>query len=188
MENRLKIIWSVVLAATILFIWIFTSMADAQIPTCTTALAAQPQGPFPCSVTAAWQDNSTNETGFWLYRRLNAGPWVKIGGDLPANTTSVVDATLQQSQTVDNVYDYKVSAFNNAGEAPGVTPVTASFTIPKAIAPAKPPTGITVTFKGATGEMLCPSCSGGDRKVPFANDDGTVVITSASGITVDIKY
>lgn len=163
------------------------SIVLAQATTCAVAVKATPPGPFPCSVTVAWQD-SQNETSYRLERRLNAGPWVQIGGTIAANTTSVIDATLQQSQTTDNLYEYKVSAVNNAGTTPGTSPIAASFTIPMAVSPPTSPTGITVTFKGASGEMLCPTCSGGDKKVPLGNDDGTFVITSAAGITVDIKY
>lgn len=165
---------------------LFPVLAYAQIPTCTVALTASPQGPFPCSVTVTWTDNADNETGYRLERRLNNSTWGQIGGTLAVNTTSVIDATLQQSAAVDNFYEYRVLAVNSAGTAPSINPAIAGFTVPKATSPPKPATGITVTFKGATGILLCPTCTGGDKKVPFSGDEGTFEII-ADEITVALK-
>lgn len=157
------------------------STAYAQIPTCVDALKASPQGPFPCSVTATWTDNSGNETGFILERSLNNAPFAMIGGGpLAANVTSVVDATLTQSATVDNVYRYRVMAANSAGRSAPSN--IGTFTIPQAVSLPPAASNLVITFKGATGELdLTPG-----RKVKLDNDDGTFVI-SASQITVDLK-
>ncbi len=61
-----------------------------------------------------WQDNSENENGFDLFRRL-AGEgvsWTRIAR-LPENTNTYTDHDLVDS----TAYDYYVSAFNSAGSS-----------------------------------------------------------------------
>lgn len=76
--------------------------------------------------TIAFTDNSTNEDGFKLERNLNGGPFSLLT-TLAPNVTQLLDTTLVQS-TIQNVYCYRVSAFNSAGSSgfastatPGVT-------------------------------------------------------------------
>ncbi|MCP4580095.1 MAG: fibronectin type III domain-containing protein [candidate division Zixibacteria bacterium] len=63
------------------------------------------------SVSLQWQDNSENETGFIIYRRIT-GPFGEIGRT-NANTTNYND-TIQQSCIEAHYY---VSASNSSGES-----------------------------------------------------------------------
>jgi hypothetical protein len=67
-----------------------------------------------------WQDNSNNENGFYLYRRLAVlRDWTKIA-ILAENTVSFTDHGLVDSTE----YTYYVSAFNAGGESPASATVT----------------------------------------------------------------
>jgi hypothetical protein len=62
----------------------------------------------PSAITVNWLDNSTNESGFDIYRSASAaGPWVKMGSTV-ANTTQFVDSTVTAGAT----YFYRVNAYN----------------------------------------------------------------------------
>jgi len=72
-------------------------------------------------------DNSDNEQGFRVDRRLNSGVFISIA-TLGANVNQLIDTTLIQSTMIDNKYCYRVSAFNAISnsafantEIPGVT-------------------------------------------------------------------
>ena len=83
----------VILSLLVILTW--ANLARAQVPTCTAALAANPQGPFPCSITLAWDDNSNNETAFIIERQLNGGPWSQFQA-VAANIITMIDGTLTQ--------------------------------------------------------------------------------------------
>jgi hypothetical protein len=72
------------------------------------------------SIILNWDDNSDNETGFYLYRRLaELRVWTKIA-TLAANTITFIDHNLVDS----TAYTYYVSAFNTDGESPASATVT----------------------------------------------------------------
>ena len=61
-------------------------------------------------ITLTWRDNSTNEDGYKIYRKLGkTGVFSEIG-QVPMDTTTYVDTTPDSS-----VYCYEVRAFNEAG-------------------------------------------------------------------------
>jgi hypothetical protein len=69
------------------------------------------QGPSPQTVTLAWDENSTNETGFKVERSLDGSTnWTEIG-TTSANATTYQDVGLAVSTT----YYYRVRAFNSTG-------------------------------------------------------------------------
>jgi len=80
----------------------------------------------------SWQDRSTNEQGFRVYRGV-AGGALSLLATLSAATTSYRDAPLASGTR----YDYEVAAFNNQGESghsnraavttPSVQPVTVAL-------------------------------------------------------------
>lgn len=83
-------------------------------------------------LTLHWADNSTNETGFRLERKVGAsgafGQLTTVG----ANTTSYIDSAL----TAGTTYCYRVSAYNAAGTSPSsneacgsTTPASFSLTV-----------------------------------------------------------
>ena len=74
-----------------------------------------PQAPASVNVTIdngkaliKWQDSSDDENGFKLYR-----DGVLLDSNIPANTTSYTDDTIEP----DHQYDYCVSAYNDAGDS-----------------------------------------------------------------------
>ncbi len=87
--------------------------------------------------TITWQDNSDNETGFVLERQLNGGPFTAISM-IARDVVSYTDATAVGSTLLDNVYCYRVKAFNEVGES--VYSNVGCITIPKIPAPAPSPT------------------------------------------------
>ncbi len=72
------------------------------------------------SITLTWQDNSTDETGFYIYVQ-NGNDWNRIA-TLGANTTAHTITGLQCGQS----YTYRVSAYSNAGESAPSNVVTAT--------------------------------------------------------------
>ncbi len=64
-------------------------------------------------VVLNWQDNSNNETGFRIERRVGSGAWSNIGS-VASGATQFIDTTVSLGVT----YDYRVIAFNTQGDAP----------------------------------------------------------------------
>jgi FtsP/CotA-like multicopper oxidase with cupredoxin domain len=63
-------------------------------------------------VTLVWNDNSNNETGFYLERRLgNTGAFARLPATLPTNSVTYRDLGL----TPNTAYQYRVQAYNAAG-------------------------------------------------------------------------
>ncbi|HXS35447.1 MAG TPA: PA14 domain-containing protein, partial [Flavipsychrobacter sp.] len=71
-------------------------------------------------VSLSWKDNSTNETGFEIYRATNPAGEFTIVNTTPAGTTSFVDSTAAASTT----YYYRIQAVNNYGGS-GYDPLSA---------------------------------------------------------------
>ena len=96
-------------------------------------------------LTLTWQDNSNNEDGFNIERRLGqTGTFAKIGS-VAANVVQYVDSIANDPGNVQ--YCYRVAAFNTAGQsaysniACGTTPV---IVIPPG-APSNVNVSVTVT-------------------------------------------
>jgi hypothetical protein len=114
----------------------------------------------PRPLTLTWQDNSGSnpavndqEDGFILERNLNGGAWTVIASAIGANITTYSDGLVVQSTTVDNVYCYRVKAFNKTGQS-GYSNQDCG-TIRKAVPPLVIPTipgGVTVS--GIDGDTL----------------------------------
>ncbi len=85
------------------------------VPAVPTALYATNSQTYSGVINLGWVDNSSNETGFSVYRRQSgsgATTWTLLTiTSLPANTTSYTDNTV----TVGYTYEYKVNACNSYG-------------------------------------------------------------------------
>jgi hypothetical protein len=98
--------------SVILAVFLFASVAEAQIVTCVPTYAKG------CVLTLSWQNNPAPDgayLGLHVWRKLNTTtypttPFATLG----PNITSVVDTTLAQSPTVANNYTYVVTAFNSS--------------------------------------------------------------------------
>jgi len=73
-----------------------------------------------------WQDNSDNEDGFEIWRRVNEGEWLLIGG-----TTTDVSTFVDGVIPVGAVLTYRVRAWNQFGES-GYTNIVSIGTYPPA--------------------------------------------------------
>ncbi len=100
-------------------------------------------------INLAWRDNSSNETGFRVQRRLEGtANWVQIG-TTPANTTLFSDARLVPGV----LYHYRVQAFNDtqssafSNEAAETTLAALPPTLTR-FTPTRGPAGTQVTLTG----------------------------------------
>jgi hypothetical protein len=66
-------------------------------------------------VTLTWTDQSNNEDGFRIERKLNAGNYSPLGTPTGPNVQTSKDTNLVRG-AIDNVYTYRVFAFNSAGD------------------------------------------------------------------------
>jgi pimeloyl-ACP methyl ester carboxylesterase len=108
------------------------------------------------AVTLAWNDNSDNETGFYLYRWDNSG-WSRIA-TLGANITTYTDTDPNCGQS-----RYRVSAHNIAGESAMSNEVAVAIRCPLILIPGI--MGSYIYRKGWPGNQLWPGI--GD---PFRDD------------------
>jgi len=83
------------------------------------------------AISVSWVDASDNELGFKLERKVNTGSWVSVS-ELQANVNTYTDTDI----TIGNAYQYRVKAFNSAGESKTVSAQTvtveAEETVPSA--------------------------------------------------------
>jgi fibronectin type 3 domain-containing protein len=97
------------------------TVSPQAVPAAPTNLAASVLSPTQIRVT--WQDNSTNEGSFDVWRKAGNGAYVKIA-IVAANSTSYVDSGV----TTGTSYSYKVRAYGSGGasgwtnEVSGITP------------------------------------------------------------------
>ena len=96
-------------------------------------------------ITLNWTDNSSNETGFHIYRSADGTNYVKVA-DAAANATQYADTGLSAATN----YYYKVSAWNSGGE----TFSAAAMTVTAVAAPAAPGTPV---ISGPTTSSLAVS-------------------------------
>jgi uncharacterized protein (TIGR02145 family) len=99
----------------IAFIFIYGCSSDADQDTNSIAPLA------PTNLTGSilnnqilltWLDNSTNETGFKIERKVGAGVWLEIGS-VNSNVYNYTDSSVNYGTT----YTYRVYAFNSSGSS-----------------------------------------------------------------------
>jgi hypothetical protein len=101
-------------------------------PAAPSLLTASTSG---ASVVLNWQDNSSDEIGFYIERCVGAGctDFIGLFGDTPANVTTFTDSLVVAGIT----YRYRVVAFNAGGYSPysNVATVSTGGTIGSPVAP-----------------------------------------------------
>jgi len=81
---------------------------------------------FGADLRLEWQDNSDNEDGFEIWRRVNEGEWLLIGAT-NIDISTFVDSVIP----VGAVLSYRVRAWNQFGES-GYTNIVSIGTYPPA--------------------------------------------------------
>jgi hypothetical protein len=104
---------------------------DASNNTVASIVSTSTAPPAPSGLTAtvsgtavnlAWQDNSANEDGFRVERRVGSGAWSQIA-TTAANATAYSDTTGASGTT----YEYRVSAFGPGGTSSPSASATAAI-------------------------------------------------------------
>lgn len=96
-----------------------------------------PAPAYAIDAILSWTDNSNNEQGFKIERSLNSSTFTSLA-TVNANVVTVTDTTLVQSTTVDNVYCYRVYAYNTAGNSAFTAPACKTIAKPAVTLPAAP--------------------------------------------------
>ncbi len=125
--------------ALALFILSLPAVSSAQAVSCIPTYVAG------CVLTLSWTDTSTGEDNFRVERRVNGGIWSVIGTTTGPNITTYVDATVTQSTTVDNVYEYRVFAARTSNIGNSAYSNIATVTILKVLPTLTAPTNVTIS-------------------------------------------
>lgn len=96
----------------------FSNESFATTLTCPIAIPDAPSNPLSSVVSVnqiniSWTDNSDNETGFNIERRIGIGGTYILLGTVNADITNYEDNTVSCETT----YYFRISSFNNAGES-----------------------------------------------------------------------
>jgi len=95
-----------------IFIILFSCTQDPVVPLPSTPTNLSAVLSSATQVDLSWTDNSTNETGFKIDRKIGSGQWLNIG-TVGANVVSYSDLGL----TINTTYTYRVYAYNSAGNS-----------------------------------------------------------------------
>ncbi len=147
-----------------------SAVAVPAAPTATTATNAQ------TLVNVTWTDNSADETGFKIYRRLSTETEAT---ELATAVTAspYVDSTLTEGQTA----YYSVAAYNDNGESAKSKVVNATLDSVKPTVSSHSPTANQQV--ATTSRTLSINFSENVKVICPAGDDGPMCSTSGSAIT-----
>jgi uncharacterized protein (TIGR02145 family) len=117
----------------------------------------------PTQINLSWTDNSTNETGFKIDRKIGSSNWVTDYGIVSnADVINYSDTEVSAGIT----YTYRVSSFNSVGKS---LTYSNEVTLTPIVAPVLP----TVTTTAASSITQTTATSGGN----ISNDGGAAVTT-----------
>lgn len=101
-----------------------TPTATPSPPAAPSGLAVTEEGKY--TITLSWQDNSSNEQGFYIDRRRDGSTVWNPAGSVGPNVTTFTDSGLTHKTT----YWYRVRAFNAGGDSDNTSPDVAGTTTP----------------------------------------------------------
>ncbi len=122
----------------------------------------------PQSVAVSWTPSSSDSTGFRVERADGTNPFVVLT-NLPANSASFVDTSVQPSQA----YRYRIVALNQGGESPASSETSStvmSLPPPPPEQPKLPPAGLDSDSDGVTD--LEEAIYGTNANNPDSDSDG----------------
>ncbi len=122
-------------------------LSKPAVPTALTATTASAS-----RINLAWQDNSNNETGFYVERRIGNGAWSRVA-TLGANTKAYASGGLAAATT----YGYRVQAYRSSLGTSAYSNWAQAKTPPSG-GPRRPlnDTGITGCANGSQNNLPCP--------------------------------
>ncbi len=124
-----------------------TSTATDTAPIAPTNVAATTQS--STSILITWADNSSNETGFTIYRSVAGGAFTALTTK-PSGTNSYTDTNLTPSTQ----YTYKIDSYNGIGKSAQISTSTVTTSPP-------PSTSSSSSSGGSTSSSSSSSSSGG---------------------------
>jgi chitodextrinase/predicted esterase len=89
------------------------------------------------SVTISWEDRSSDETGFELFRSTSSAGGYELISVLPATTGANPQTYIDNNLLANTTYFYRMRAINNAGGS-SYTPATSGKTVVDIVPPAAP--------------------------------------------------
>lgn len=124
-------------------------------------------------INLTWQDNSSNETGFKIERRIGSGSWTQVA-TVGANISSFQNTGLSAGTN----YEYRVQASNLAGDSP-YSNSTSATTLQQAM---------TVNFgDGAAKSVTYTDADGTTATVQLKGGQGTLEFTGEIDDITDTK-
>jgi tartrate-resistant acid phosphatase type 5 len=121
-------------------------------------------------IDLTWQDNSTTETGFKLYRSTDNVTFSRIA-TLDANVTAFINT----GRTASTTYYYKVLAFNGTGNTAYSNTASATTLAPATVKPAAPSSLAAVALSGTQIKLTWTDNAN--------NETGFRVYRSLDGVT-----
>jgi hypothetical protein len=110
----------------------FNAEAESSATTSATTLTAAPVAPSNAianvisasEIDLSWTDNSSNETGYRIERRISGGSYSTLT-TLAANTNSYTDSTCDAATS----YEYQIIAFNDDGDSPAAEASSTTYSL-----------------------------------------------------------
>jgi hypothetical protein len=109
----------------------------ATVPVAPTGLSGDPVAGGSSQIKLTWTDKSRHEEGFYIHRRRGgtSDAFVNIGFVLAKAGTDLVAEYTDNSLLPATAYEYKVTAYNAAGESDAAGPITVSTNSNDNVAP-----------------------------------------------------
>ena len=151
-------------------------------------------------VILTWMDNSTNETGFKIDRKVGSGNWVVDYASQNADISNYTDTSLLEGLT----YSYRVCSYNNVGKSlaysnqisinNGIALPTITTTEVSSITQTSAISGGNILDNGIdsiTAKGICWSTIPNPTILNFKTDDGTgaeAFTSSIAGLIANTTY
>ncbi len=195
---------SLILLFAITLVYSCSTSSDGNGNSNTTVLPLAPTElsgtPVSSQIALTWMDNSTNESGFKIDRKVGSGNWVVDYTSLNADIINYTDTSVLEGIT----YSYRVCSYNNAGKSlaysnqitvnNGIALPTINTTEVSSITQTTAMSGGNILNDGLasiTAKGICWSTSPNPTISNFKTDDGTgtgAFTSNITGLTANTTY